>query len=144
MQLAFEIYGDPKGQPRPRAFARKMGARYVAGVYDSDVADEWKRDVDNAIANAMWRPFLGPLKVRIAFLLRRPKSHKNAKGALKESAPTFHVAKPDLDNLAKLVLDRITKAGVWEDDSCVTELILSKQYTATGQPGCTVWVDSVV
>jgi hypothetical protein len=24
------IFGDPKGQPRTRAFARKMGAKHVA------------------------------------------------------------------------------------------------------------------
>ena len=43
--LAFTVTGEPKGQPRPRAFARKMGAIHVARFYDSDVADEWKRAV---------------------------------------------------------------------------------------------------
>lgn len=34
--LAFRITGEPKGQPRPRAFARKMGNVHVARFYDSD------------------------------------------------------------------------------------------------------------
>ena len=50
----FKITGDPKGQPRPRAYARRMGANFVARVYDSDVADEWKRAVRMAVrADAM-------------------------------------------------------------------------------------------
>ena len=37
--MTFFIFGDPKGQPRARALARKMGSKSVARMYDSDVAD---------------------------------------------------------------------------------------------------------
>jgi len=51
--MTFFIFGDPKGQPRARAFARKMGAKYVARMYDSDVADSWKRAVNVALVKAI-------------------------------------------------------------------------------------------
>ena len=59
--IELTIFGDPKGQPRPRAFARRMGAKYVARVYDSDVADEWKSAVDCAI---LTRAMSNELKMR--------------------------------------------------------------------------------
>ena len=34
--------------------------------------------------------------------------------------------KPDLDNLAKLMLDAMTKAGFWRDDSQIAILVLEK------------------
>src|SRR4029077_12784124 len=39
----FVVIGDPKGQPRPRAFAKKIGINtYVARVYDAASAEAWK------------------------------------------------------------------------------------------------------
>ena len=137
--MTFFIHGDPKGQPRPRAFARKMGAKYVARVYDSDVADEWKRAVDQAIVREYFerRPaFLEhklvfdeglPFEVVATFWMRRPKSHFNAHGFVKPSSPVRHAQKPDADNLVKLVLDRITRSDlIWRDDSQVAYLTVAK------------------
>jgi Holliday junction resolvase RusA-like endonuclease len=145
--LAFQVTGEPKGQPRPRAFARKMGAVHVARFYDSDVADTWKGAVMLAIIEAAkfrkWEMTLDPVLVTINFAMPRPKSHIGANG-LKASAPKHHVGKPDVDNLAKLVLDRITKSGrVWRDDSQVVTLIVHKFWAMGGDHGCSVWIDTV-
>jgi Holliday junction resolvase RusA-like endonuclease len=132
MNLNFFIPGDPKGQPRPRAFARKMGAKYVARVYDSDVADEWKRAVDLAIVKECLesKPIFdseSAFDVEAHFFMRRPKSHFSANGVLKQKAKTLHVQKPDADNLVKLVLDRLTRSEkIWRDDSQVSHLIINK------------------
>lgn len=132
--MTFFIHGDPKGQPRARAFARKMGAKYVARVYDSDVADEWKRAVDQAIRKAFveYRPqFEGhvPFEVVATFNMRRPKSHFNAQQEVKIVAPMRHTQKPDCDNLIKLVLDRITQSELfWRDDSQVAYLTVAKYW----------------
>ena len=131
------IYGDPKGQPRARAFARKMGAKHVARMYDSDVADAWKRAVDLGIErehNA--KPFaldaVGAFDVKLSFFFRRPKSHYGKGGHVKASAPVCHVSRPDADNLAKLVLDRITRGGwIWRDDSQVARLKVEKYWAIT-------------
>lgn len=42
----------------------------------------------------------------------------------------FHIDKPDIDNIAKLVLDSLSKV-VWRDDSQVFRLSLLKMYSRT-------------
>ena len=131
------IFGDPKGQPRARAFARKMGAKHVARMYDSDVADAWKRAVDLGIEREhRAKPFVfdpvGAFECKLTFFFRRPKSHHGKAGHVKASAPVCHVSKPDADNLAKLVLDRITRGGqIWRDDSQVAKLSVHKFWAIT-------------
>tara|TARA_R110000822_G_scaffold31114_1_gene90115 strand:- start:99 stop:551 length:453 start_codon:yes stop_codon:yes gene_type:complete len=142
--LAFTITGEPKGQPRPRAFARKMGTVHVARFYDSDVADEWKRAVQIVVLDAAivhkWPLTLGPVAISMCFSLPRPKSHFGAKG-LKASAPLHHSGKPDADNLAKLVMDQITKSGkVWRDDSQVVSLTAHKLWASGNESGCSVLI----
>ena len=142
--LAFTVAGEPKGQPRPRAFARKMGNVHVARFYDSDVADEWKRAVQIVVLDAAivhkWPLTLGPVAISMCFSLPRPKSHFGAKG-LKASAPVHHSGKPDADNLAKLVMDQITKSGkVWRDDSQVVSLRVEKLWASGNESGCSVLI----
>jgi len=145
--LAFRVAGEPKGQPRPRAFARKMGAIHVARFYDSDVADTWKWLVKVAIIEAAirqkWAFTESPVAVELRFAMPRPKSHFGAKG-LKPSAPMHHSGKPDADNLAKLVMDQITKSEkVWRDDSQVASLIVHKFYAAGNEQGCSVSISTL-
>ena len=145
--LAFTVTGEPKGQPRPRAFARKMGAIHVARFYDSDVADEWKRAVMLAIIEAArrdkWAVTLHAISVSINFAMPRPKSHSGAKG-LKASAPVAHVGKPDVDNLAKLILDQITRSEcVWRDDSQVVSLTVHKFWAVANEQGCSVSISTL-
>jgi Holliday junction resolvase RusA-like endonuclease len=130
------IFGDPKGQPRARAFARKMGAKHVARMYDSDVADAWKRAVDIGIERELKAAGaldpVGAFECKLTFFFRRPKSHYGKGGHVKASAPVCHVSKPDADNLAKLVLDRITRGGrIWRDDSQVALLRVDKFWAIT-------------
>ena len=145
--LTFYVTGEPKGQPRPRAFARKMGAVHVARFYDSDVADEWKRAVFVAVLDAAnlgkWEMTTGSIIVQLRFAMPRPKSHFGAKG-LKPSAPIFHVCKPDVDNLAKLILDQITRSGrIWRDDSQVDSLDVVKLWAVDDKHGCSVAISTV-
>lgn len=52
--------------------------------------------------------------------------------------------KPDVDNLAKCVLDGLEKAGVIKNDSIVTDLLLHKRYTSDEYPdeGVEVVIDA--
>ena len=144
--ITFSVQGEPKGKPRPRAFARKMGAVHVARFYDSDVADGWKNAVTFAVIEAArkdkWLPTLHAVSVSLNFAMPRPKSHFGAKG-LKPSAPPDHAGKPDVDNLAKLVLDRITRSErIWRDDSQVVSLTVHKFYAVSSEQGCSVSISS--
>ena len=145
--LTFQVTGEPKGQPRPRAFARKMGSVHVARFYDSDVADEWKSAVQRALLDAAhatrWELTTGPVSVSLNFAMPRPKSHSGAKG-LKPSAPVAHVGKPDVDNLAKLILDQLTRSGnVWRDDSQVVSLTVHKFWATGAEQGCSVSISTL-
>ena len=144
--LSFFVRGEPKGQPRPRAFARKMSAVHVARFYDSDVADTWKRAVQLAIIDAAsthkWAITLGPVAVELRFAMPRPKSHSGAKG-LKPSAPQFHTQKPDIDNLEKLLGDQITRSGrIWRDDSQVVSMRSDKFWATGAEQGCSVSIST--
>lgn len=144
MTIQFQVRGDPKPQPRPRAFARNMGGgKFAARVYDAGTAEGWK-----SIVAISAKPFLpaaplpDPLSVTINFYLARPKGHTNAFGALRPAAPRMPVNKMDCDNLAKGVLDALTQIGMWQDDGQITTLNISKGYAHAGNsPGATITIE---
>ena len=148
MTHSFHIIGDPKGQPRPRAFARRMGTKFVARVYNPDVADEWKECVKVAVRNGMPTSFSnqpsdGAFYVRMHFQFQRPQSHLTSKGVLKAGALFEHLKKPDADNLAKAVLDAISDTQrVWSDDAQVVQLAVSKAWTS-GESGLLLEIESL-
>ena len=54
---------------------------------------------------------------------KRPMSHFKANGDLKPDAPSRHAKRPDVDNLAKYVLDSL-QPRVLADDNCVVLCII--------------------
>lgn len=134
--LRFFVAGEPKGQPRPRAFAMRIGDKATARMYDSGTADDWKvAVVVEAKQHRPATPFTGPVALQMAFWFRRPKSHygsgKNA-AVLRFDAPKYQVTKPDADNLAKAVMDALTTmGGLWNDDTQVAQLRVVKCYGDT-------------
>ena len=74
--ISFFVSGEPKGQPRPRAFARKMGGKFVARVFDAGTAEAWKSCIAAAAAqHKPAEPIAGPVRLRLCFYLARPKGH---------------------------------------------------------------------
>lgn len=125
------IPGEPKGQPRPRAFSCGGMAR----VYDPGTAEGWKSQIALAV-----KPFLPPtpietqLQLSARFFFSRPKGHVGKKG-LKPSAPAHFTKKPDLDNVVKALCDALTTVRLWNDDSQVTIMLLSKGWATNGNAG---------
>ena len=68
-----------------------------------------------------FRRFIGGVKVTITFRFR---------ATAKKRIGQPKVTRPDLDNMAKVVLDAGTKAGVWGDDEQVTTLVVRKRWAA--------------
>lgn len=141
------VKGTPKGQPRPRAFVR--GGR--AAVYDPGTAEGWKSEIAVACAGLEGARLALPLQVRLAFYMPRPKSHFRTNGLLKPTAPEFlHTGKPDVDNLAKAVLDCLTSIRAWHDDAQVCELIVRRYYESDHYegkqfcpPGCQIQINQL-
>ena len=128
---AFFVAGEPKGQPRPRAFSRGGHAR----VYDPGTAEGWKSQIAIAAKEYLpTKPIAGPVYLSIRFYMKRPKSHfftgKRA-GILRDNARLPFVAKPDIDNLCKAVMDALKTLGMFSDDAKVWSLSALKMY-ATG------------
>lgn len=137
--MQFRVLGIPKAQPRARAFARKMGGKFVARVYDAGTAESWKSMVvtcGNAVRPQV--PLEGPLRVDITFLMPRP-----ARLRKKKSPPgrIWFASKPDRDNLDKAVLDAMTQTGWWIDDAQVVSGMVQKVYCAVDEaPGAIIAV----
>lgn len=122
------IAGVPKGQPRARAFARNMGGKVVARMYDAGTAEAWKSEIANGIRDVRpATPLDGPLAVDITFYMPRPKSLMRRKDP---DGPMLYTAKPDRDNLDKAVLDALTRLSVWRDDAQVCGGSVWKWYAA--------------
>ena len=138
--ISFFVPGQPKGQPRPRAFARRFGATWTARVYDPGTAEGWKSAIAIAAKEHIQNPHAGPLLVTLEFFLQRPKAHF-LRGVLRENSPHHHTGKPDVDNLAKAVLDALTTIVAWSDDAIISELHVRKRYAdEIGNCGCRVCI----
>lgn len=141
--ITFFVRGEPKAQPRPKAFAKRFGQQWTARVYTPGTAEEWKSQIALAAnEHAPLIPYSGPLYLDLTFWFPRPKSHYRGgdpNRGLKPNAPTYHTGKPDRDNLEKAVMDAMTVLGFWQDDGQVCDGPIRKFYHAYGQPpGCRI------
>ena len=100
-----------------------------------------QRITEAAKATITRRGVEGPLSVSLRFSLRRPKGHFGKGGAVRPSAPARPAKKPDIDKLARAVLDAITSSGVWIDDAQITEAQLWKRFSF--EPRITVEVRAI-
>jgi Holliday junction resolvase RusA-like endonuclease len=75
--------------------------------------------VANASRSELLAPKGIPVRVDILAVFKRPKRLDR-----KKDPPGLvpHVVRPDLDNVAKAILDAIGIAGLWDDDGQVTVL----------------------
>ena len=116
-KIIFAISGIPKAQRRHRH--TKSGH-----VYDPSK----KNKAEFLLQSMKYKPKkpLESAKLTIIFRFKRPKSHYGKHG-LKKSAPEVHNKRPDVDNLAKFVMDALDKV-FFVDDGCVHTLVASKEY----------------
>jgi Holliday junction resolvase RusA-like endonuclease len=123
--IKLSILGEPKAQKRHRHV--RMG-NFVR-QYDPSASD--KGDFLSIVQyNAPKEPFCGALAVAIRFYFTRPKSHfKTGKNShvMKDTAPLWHTSKPDVDNMAKFLMDSLNKI-YWKDDSYIADCWITKQY----------------
>jgi len=80
------------------------------------------------------------LLVKLEFHMPIPKSWSKAKKLHATSGKLRHVSKPDVDNLAKAVLDAL-KGLVFVDDSQITGLAVRKSYSETPGVNISIWRD---
>ena len=129
MIVQFTITGKPTPQKRHRH--TKTGFTYF--VYDPSSKDKRKFALQ-ALQHSP-KQHLENIRLTLNFYFPRPKSHS------KKNAPQYHTKRPDVDNCVKFVMDALTTAGFWEDDSQVYQLVATKQY---GEPRTEIFIEQVM
>lgn len=142
---AFTVVGTPKGQPRPRAFARAGHIR----MYDPGTAEGWKSAIADAAQDHIPpEPITAAVALSIALVFPRPKSHyRTGKHAnkRKDSAPFWVATKPDIDNCAKAVMDALTELRFWRDDALVVKLTITQRYQGNiHRPGALIMIQELL
>ena len=119
--ISFTVPGDPVPQPRPRVSTRGGFARaYVPAKHP---VHAYRQAVALAAKLAGLGTITEPIQVCVVSVFERPKSHTTGRGVVKATAP--QVPRPDVDNIAKAVLDAL---GDFFDDTLVESLQVSKSY----------------
>jgi Holliday junction resolvase RusA-like endonuclease len=121
LAVTFTIPGEPVPQPRPRVSTRGGFAR--AYVPKEHPVHAYRKAIAEAADEAGLVAQDEPLNVVIDAVFERPKSHLN-KAGVKPTAP--RLPRPDVDNLAKAVLDALQ--DVIGDDTLVARLVVEKSY----------------
>ena len=127
--LTFSIIGTMVPKGRPRATIR--GEHAV--VYTPKNTVQFEQYVKQAAAQyAPPKPLKGALMVSLSFFMQRPQSLANK--------VKYHTKRPDIDNLAKSVLDAL-EGVMYERDSQIYMLSLTKEY---GAPLCEVHIEEAL
>lgn len=126
------IDGVPVGKGRPRVFRTRngIGARTPKKTsdYETRIADA---------AKLVWTapPLTYPIRLSFVAVFPPQAQMRGLDRQLANSGDLWHVAKPDLDNVAKCVGDALNGI-IWTDDSQICEMHQRKQYGAA--PG--LWI----
>jgi len=139
MTWTFHVDGTPTAQGSVKAITRAGGHANI--VHANPIAlRSWRQDIAARARDAGVELTLEPVTVRLVFRLQRPAS-------VTEKRRPFPSVKPDLDKLARAVLDALT--GItYRDDAQVVRLDTSKVYADRPGLTCTigraVWTDCVL
>jgi Holliday junction resolvase RusA-like endonuclease len=122
--IEFEVIGLPKPWKRPVRFAHANG-KFVSW----SPKDDWFRLIyAEAVKHRPAEPLDMPIRLDATFRFPRPKSVK--------ATEVFMAHRPDEDNLKKALMDAITNARIWVDDSRVCDGRVMKVYGEP--PGVTI------
>lgn len=105
------------GKPAPQGSKRHVGHGIL--IESSKAVKPWRIEVMWAARAACPTPLDGPVAVELEFVMPRPKS------APKRSTPPA-IKRPDIDKLARAILDAVTGVIV-SDDSQIVRLVATKR-----------------
>jgi len=132
-RVTLTVHGLPQPKGSTKAFRAWRSSRIVV-TSDNPKVKGWQLAITAAAVQSRGRSraFDGPVSVTCTFALPRPSSYPKR--------VVHHVTKPDVDKLARAVLDAL--AGVlFGDDATVTELHATKGYAFAGcSPGVVITV----
>jgi Holliday junction resolvase RusA-like endonuclease len=125
-------------QPQGSARAFKAGNRVIVTT-DNKGLRPWRHAVTSEaqlhFGERSQDPLRGPVELELLFVFPRIAGHYGVRG-VKASAPLAHTVRPDVDKLARAVIDSLADAGVVKNDAQVARLVATKIYGA--KPGCRI------
>lgn len=125
--VKFTVPGEPKGKARARTVRGRGGQTFSYTpegtiLYENLIKTCYRQDAGQVIFNDGQ-----PLKVTILAFYPVPKSYSKKKKQQMLKDELFPTKKPDIDNIAKCVLDALNKVA-YRDDTQVVELRMEKHY----------------
>lgn len=126
------------GRPAPQGSKKYFGPRRVVEM--SKYVAGWREDVREVLRKdwGVTPPLLGPIDLRLDFVLPRPLSTPKRK-------TPWATKRPDWDKLSRAVCDAITSAGVYKDDSQIVRAFVTKRIADLDeQTGCRIRVKEIV
>lgn len=122
--MIHRLYINPMPVPRHRTRVAKIKGKYVPLAYNDPDYTKWKTEVARQLVQ-MPKPdeSLKNIRLRCHFEVEQPKKTK------------LSTPRGDVDNYAKGLMDAITQANWWKDDSQVVHLSTSKSWAPKGKPG---------
>lgn len=126
MRIFFTIDGAPVAKGRPRFARMGRGIR----TYTPPRTEAYEALVRTAARSAMgtMHPLGGPLHVSVEAVMPIPVSwSKKKREAAADGGGVPHVKRPDVDNIAKAVLDGLNGIA-FEDDAQIINLKAFKRY----------------
>lgn len=121
LEIRFTVQGEPRGKERPRFGRGNTYTPSKTSDYEDMVREEYNAQKQN-------RVFTGAIRAEIHAYYKIPKSISKAKRQEMLDGLQLPVKKPDLDNIAKIILDALNKVA-YEDDSQIAELEVKKYYS---------------
>ena len=130
MQIQFEVAGKPFGKQRPRFQRAGSFVKTYTPQETVNYENLVKYNCQEAMAELNWDGWFNdePLEVFILSCYEIPKSYSNKRreDALKKRL--FPTKKPDIDNVAKIILDSLSSV-LFHDDTQVISIHVDKIYT---------------
>lgn len=110
----------------PSGTAQMKRANHKTGVFfkSKTLLETECKYMDQLMEYKPKAPLEGPVSLSISFYYTV--KSKKLKGKYKTS-------RGDLDNIAKILIDCMTKTGFWKDDAQIVRLSLSKQYSTKAE-----------
>lgn len=130
------IYEPPRGQGRPRFTSKPFPRAYESAndkAYKKSVIKAFREQKDEGKVITL-DDMKKPLEVKIWAFMAIPKSTTKAQRKLIEIGQVKPAKKPDLDNIAKILLDALQGEMFLCDDKQIIKLEVSKHYAIDNKP----------
>ncbi len=119
----FEVIGNIVGKQRPRV------NMYTGNVYTPNATKDYEEYIRQCffLKYPHYEMLLGKIAIDITAYLKIPSNAKKVEKQKMLAGEIAPMKKPDIDNIAKVVLDSMNQYVI-KDDSQVTKIVVEKKY----------------